>query len=162
MAYQTIKIEKHSDVIKEFTASGSILPGMLVELSNATTCRVHSTASGTQSAMFVLEDELQGAGIDTAIASGSKAQVWYAHRGDIVYALLKDEQNISFGDLLESDGEGRLQKHTNAYGDSSTYIYYNQIVGVALEAVNLSSLPEGSESSAGGTYYHPRILVSIL
>ena len=162
MAYQTIKIKKYSDVIEEFTANGAIIPGMLVEQTPAAaTIRTHRTASGPQIPMFALEDELQGKGIDDTYASGDKVQVWIAGRGDNVNALLKDEQNIAIGDLLESDGEGRLQKHTSAYGDSSTYIYYNQIVGWALEAKDLSSVPEGSESSAGGIYYHPRILVRI-
>ena len=35
-------------------------------------------------------------------------------------------------------------------------------VAVALEAVDLSTLPKGSESSAGGTYHNPRIKVRIV
>jgi hypothetical protein len=162
MAYKTIKLKNYSNVFCEFTANGAILPGMLVEQTPAAeTARVHSTASGPAIPMFATEDALQGKGIDDAYATGSKVQVWIPGRGDQVYALLADEQNIAIGDLLESDGEGRLQKHTSAKGDSGTYIYYNQIIGWALEAKNLSVLPEGSDSSAAGAYYHPRIKVRI-
>ena len=163
MAYETSKIKKYSDVIEEFTANGAILPGSLVEQTPAAaTIRKHATSSGPAIPMFALEDELQGKGIDDTYATGDKVQVWIPGRGDIVYALLADEQNIAIGDLMESDGDGKIQKHTSAKADSGTYIYYNQIVGFALEAKNLSTLPEGSDSSAGGAYYHPRIKIRIV
>ena len=162
MSYKTIKLKNWSNVFCEFTANGTIIPGMLVEQTPAAeTIRTHRTASGPMIPMFAVEDALQGKGIDDAYTTGTKVQVWIAGRGDQVYALLKDEENIAIGDRLVSDGEGRLMKHTDAKGDSGTYIYYNEIVGWALEAKDLSTLPEGSDSSAGGAYYHPRIKVRI-
>jgi hypothetical protein len=163
MAYKTIILKNYSNVFEEFVANGAILPGMLVEQTpSAATIRTHRTASGPQIPMFAIEDALQGKGIDDTYATGDQVRVWIPQRGDQVYALLKDEQTIAIGDLMESDGEGRLQKHTSATADSSTYIYYNQIVGWALEAKDLSTLPEGSDSSAGGAYYHPRIKIRIV
>ncbi len=161
MAIHTIKAKKYSDVIEEYDADAAITPGMLVELTS-TGVKKHATAGGNALPMFALEDELQGNGIDDDYATDDKVQVWIPNRGDIVNALLKDEQNISVGDFLESDGEGKLQKWEGDAGDSTTVTQLNSIVGQAIEAVDLSTLPEGSESSAGGTYHNPRIQVRII
>jgi hypothetical protein len=163
-AYQTVKVKKYSDVIVEFVASNAITPGMLVEQTpSAATCRRHATNNGTAIPMFALEDELQGKGIDSNYAIGDVVQVWIAGRGDVVYALLADEENIAIGDALVSDGAGRLKKHTPATGDSGTYIYDHSIVGIALDALNLSSMgPSGSESSAGGKWYNPRVRIRVV
>ena len=163
MAYNTIKIKKYADVVYEFEAHAAITPGMLLELNSDNEVLAHDTAAGNVvPVMFALEDELQGHGIDDDYAAGDQVQVWIPGRGDIVNALLRDEQTITIGELLESDGEGRLQTHTAVAGDSTTGTVVNPIVGMAVEAVDLSTLPEGSESSAGGLYYNPRIKVMIL
>ena len=163
MAYATIMLKKYSDVMEEFVAAAVIIPGMLVEQTPAAaTLRPHATNSGTAIPMFAIEDALQGKGIGDDYAIGDRVRVWIAGRGDQVNALLADEQNIAIGDLLESDGAGRLKKHTAATADSGTYIYYNQLIGIALEAKDLSTLPEGSESSAAGDYHNPRIRVRIM
>lgn len=151
MAFETIKIKKYSDVVIERAAAAAITPGMLVEFASTNTVQKHSTAAGKHSFMFALEDELQGKGINDNYAAGDRVQVWVAGRGDIVNALLKDEATITIGTYLESDGLGKLQAYTSGV-----------IVGVAVEAKDLSTLPEGSESSAGGAYYNPRIKVQII
>jgi len=163
MAYNTIKVKKYSDVIEEYEAAAAITPGMLVEATaGAATIRAHSTDGGNAIPMFALEDAMQGNGIDDDYAAADRVQVWIAGRGDMVNALLRDEENVAIGDFLISDGVGRLREYTAEYGDSSVDIAPLQIVAVALEAVDLSVLPEGSESSAGGDYYNPRILVRIV
>jgi hypothetical protein len=162
MALQTIKLKKYSDVIEEYEANAVIIPGMLVELMSTGKVRAHATSTGNAVPMFALEDELQGKGIDDDYAAGDQVQCWIPYRGDQVDALLRDEETVVIGDLLESDGQGRLKKYSADIPDSSFYIYPLQIVAVALEAVDLSSLPEGSESSAGGTYHNPRIKVRIV
>jgi len=162
MAYETIKLTKYSDVIREHTAHAAITPGMLLELDSDSEVRAHDTAQGScVPIMFALEDELQGRGIDTDYAAADQVQVWIPYRGDIVNALLRDEETIVIGDFLESDGEGLLKKYSApTSGDQD--VYPNLIVGVAMNAVDLSTLPEGSESSAGGTYHNPRIRVMII
>lgn len=163
MAYNTIKIKKYADVVYEYEAHAAITPGMLLILNSDEEVLAHNTAAGNViPPMFALEDELQGHGIDDDYAAGDQVQVWIPGRGDIVNALLRDEQTITIGELLESDGEGRLQSHTAVAGDSTTGTITAPIVGVAVEAVDLSTLPEGSESSATGTYHNPRIKVMIL
>jgi len=163
MAANTIKLKKYSDVIIEKIAHATIIPGMLVAFNSDDEVLAHATAGGNVvPIMFAVEDALQGHGIDDDYAAADRVQVWIPGRGDIVNALLRDEQTITIGQFLESDGDGRLQLHAADPGDSTTGSVQNAIIGIATEAVDLSTLPEGSESSAGGTYHNPRIKVMIL
>jgi hypothetical protein len=153
MAKNTIKVKKYSDVIEEYTSTAAtITPGSFLELDSAGLVKKHATAGGNViPPMVALEDELWGRGIDDAYAVSSKIQVWIPYRGDIVYALLKDGENVAIGAALESAGDGTLQAHS---ADTAGAVEYpNAIVGVALEAVDLS----GSANETAG-----RILVRIV
>lgn len=158
MAYNTIKVKKYSDVIEEYAAAGAITPGMLVELKSATTVGYHATENGNALPMFALEDELQGNGIDDAYAAADRVQVWIPYRGDNVYGLLEDGEDVSAGDFLVSAGDGKLKKYVaETFGDSASdtgTIYPNQIVAQALEAVDMSG-SSGADPSG-------RILVCIV
>jgi len=163
MAKNTIKIKNFSDVNEEYEASEACTPGMLVEpVPGATTIRNHATQGGNVLPMFAFENELEGEDIDDDFAAGDKIQVWIPGRGDIVNALLRDEETIAIGDWLMSDGEGRLMELAITAGESGEVEATRPAVGVAIEAVDLSTLPEGSESSAGGEYHNPRIQVRII
>jgi hypothetical protein len=171
MAYRTIKVKNYLNVFEEYEANAGITPGMLIELMSTGKVRKHATAGGNVLPMFAMEDSLQGKTIEEAYIAADKVQCWVPTRGDMVNALLRDEQTIAIGDFLESDGEGRLQKHAadkesfqsgdNA-ADWTISVLPLQIVGVAVEAKDLSVLPEGSESSAGGDYHNPRVLIRIV
>jgi len=155
-AKNTIKLKKYLNIIEEYEAEAAIIPGELIELNSSGNVQVHSTAGGNSLHMFALEDELQGNGIDDAYAAGDRVQVWIPTRGDQVYAILADGNDVSIGDFLESNGSGELQLHTpdfmnyeSADSDTTITAYTNQIVGVALEAVDTSG-SSGEESSGGG------------
>jgi hypothetical protein len=157
MAYNTVKIKKYLDIIEEYVANAAITPGMLVELMSTGKVRAHATAGAKVLAMFALEDELQGKGIDQAYAATDPVQVWVPVRGECVYALVADGQVIQIGDFLESDGTGRLTRSLDSSNDDPGSPHH--IVGVALEALTLNG--EGSESSWGGSLY-PRIKVRVM
>lgn len=166
MAYNTIKLKKYLDVIEEKTAAAVITPGMLVELTSVGKVQAHSNAEQDAFPRFALEDELQGNGINDAYASGDVVQVWIPTRGDIVYGILADGQNVVIGDFLESNGAGLLQKHVadvesfeSAEAGSIT-VYPNSIVGQALEAVDISDSSGGESSGALG--YDKRIQIQII
>jgi len=129
----TIKVKKYLDILEERTATAvAITPGMLLELTSAGTVQAHSTASGNVLPMVALEDSLQGNDYDDDYAVSVKIQIWIPQRGAEFYGILVAGGDVSIGDLLESDGTGKLQ----AYDEDSTGIYYpNQIVGIAMEAV---------------------------
>jgi homospermidine synthase len=148
---KTIKLKKYSDVIEELVAHATITPGHLVELLSTGKIRAHGTASGNALPMFALEDELQGKSISDNYGANDKVQVWIPYRGDIVNAILKDGQNVVVGDFLESAGDGTLQKHV---ADSTGDYLVNQIVGVAVEALDMSG--------SAGEDPSPRIAVRII
>ena len=136
MAKNTIKLKKYVDIINEYVATAvAITPGYLLELTSAGLVQAHSTAGGNAAKYIALEDEMQGNGIDDAYAVSVRIQVWMAVPGEEAYMILKDGQTAVIGSFLESAGDGTLQ----VYSADSTGIYYpNQIVGQALDAVDMS------------------------
>jgi len=136
MAKNTIKLKKYSDVIEEYEAAAAITPGMLIELTSAGKVQKHSSAGQFAEKMFALENELEGDGIDDDYAAGDQVQCWIAGRGDQVYAFLADGENVSTGDILESHGDGYLQKADAESAGSATYP--DSVVGVALEDLDMS------------------------
>jgi len=162
MAQNSVLVKNYSNVFEEIAAAGAITPGMLVELTSAGAVVAHNSAGDNALPMFAKEDEYQGKGVNDAYASGDKCHVWVPGRGDQVYAILADGQNVAIGDFLESNGEGFLQKHASdtADSDDAVTVYPNQIVGVATEAVDLSD-SSGAESS-GPLAYEKRIIVRIV
>ncbi len=155
-AYNTIKLKKYLNIIEEYEAEAAIIPGELIQLNSSGNVEVHDVAGGNSLHMFALEDELQGNGINDAYADGDQVQVWIPTRGDQVYAILADGEDVAIGDFLESNGSGELQKHTpdsftfeSADSDDVLTVYSNQIVGVSLEDIDLSG-SSGEESSEGG------------
>jgi hypothetical protein len=153
----TIIIKKYVDHIEEFVANAAITPGMLVELMSTNKVRAHATSGGGVLPMFALEDALQGKGIDDDYAATDPVQVWVPVPGEIVYALIADGQTIAIGDFLESNGAGRLTKHTDDSAHDT--VYTTHVVAMALEAIVLDG--SGSESSADGDLY-PRIKVMVV
>lgn len=113
MAKNTIKIKKYSDVVEEMKANAAITPGMLVEEMTTGNVRAHATPSGNAIPMFALEDELQGKTIDDAFAENDQVQVWIPGRGDMVYGLLAQGQNVARGTFLVSNGDGYLAAVTD-------------------------------------------------
>lgn len=167
MSYNTIKIKRYTNIEHEFEANAALTPGMVLELMSTNKVKKHATAGGNVTPLVALEDELQGKDINDDYVAGDKVKVWAPNRGDEAYLLVADEETIAIGDFVESDGFGKVKKHTaetwaSADAQAANTVYSRPIVGIALEALDLSTLPEGSESSAGGAYYNPRIRVMIL
>ena len=164
----TIKVTKYSDIEEEKVAAAIVTPGMLLELTNANQVQAHSVAGGNLLHRFALEDELQGKGIDDNYAANDQLKVWIPGRGDIVQAILANDNDVDIGDYLESDGNGYLQEHT-ADADSwdmpspagEIIVYPNQIVGQALEAVDTSH-DSSTESTGEPLGLGERILVRII
>lgn len=138
MAKNTIKLKKYSDVIEEYEAASEITPGDLVELTSAGKIQRHSLAKHAALPMFALEDELQGNGIDDDFAADDVVQVWVPNRGDIVLAGLADGQHIEIGTFLVSNGAGKVQAYDATYSGHEPEIETSNIVGVAVEHVDLS------------------------
>lgn len=145
MSKETIKLKKYLDVIIERLAAATITPGMLLELTSANKVQAHSRlGEEVTPTLFALEDELQGRGIDDNYAEGDPVQVWVAQRGEDVYAILADDQDVSIGDPLKSAGDGTLIKYVES--DSDATGHQNSIVAIALEAVDTQGSPASTTS----------------
>lgn len=145
-------ILKGKGIRKERIANAAITPGHLVELMSTDKVRVHATAGGNCQKAFAVENDLIGADIDTAYAALARVQFEVMERGSEVNAILKNGENVAIGDFLESAGNGELQKHVadvdlNAPGSANFTVYTNQIVAVAIQAVNLSDSSDADPSN---------------
>ena len=158
MSYNTIKLKKYADVIEERVAAAVIYPGMLIEMDDAGEVQAHSNAGQTAEKMFALENELEGKSIDDTYAVDSQVQCWFAGRGDQVYAILADGEDIAIGDFLESNGSGYLQEVVAESAGGTTYP--DSVVAVALEAKDLSG--SSGEESSGALAYNKRIMVRVI
>lgn len=140
---------------------GSIYPGHLIQVHSTTQVKVHATAGGHAQKAFAVEDEEQGNTIDDKYDVGLNLKYKVAQRGAEVFAWLKEGESVSVGDPLESAGTGELQKHTaaasnsdGAFDEGGETIYTDNIVGYALETVDLSS-------SSGADSASRRILIEV-
>ena len=138
MANHSIIVKNYSNVFEELEANAAITPGHLVELMSTEKIRVHATSAGNALPMFALEDELQGNGIDDDYAAEDQVRVWIPGRGDIVYALLANGETAVIGSFLESNADGTLKVYTADLASDDVTIYPLQIVGQAIEAVDMS------------------------
>lgn len=126
-------------VRKEYVAGGTITPGMLIKLGSAGTVTAHNDASGNAQKLFALEDELQGKEISQNYSSADQVLCGVFGRGDEVNAILATSQTIVIGDLLESAGNGYLQKHSPDPEESEARKVQEGIVAMALEAVTTTT-----------------------
>jgi hypothetical protein len=163
----SIIVKNHSNVFEEYDAVAAITPGMLIELTSAGKVQAHSNAEQNALPMFALENELEGEDISDAYAADDNVRCWIPNRGDQVRGILADGQTVVIGDFLESNGAGYLQKHvadtesfeSNEAGEIT--VYPNAIVGIALEAVDISG-SSGEESENAALDWNQRIKIRVI
>lgn len=164
MANNSIILKRYNKIQIERKASEAIKPGMIVELTSADKVKKHATSGGDVAPLMVaIEDALQGKSKTEAYVADDVVRVWIPQAGDEFLAILADGQNVAIGDKLMSNGLGYVIKHvveavTSADAQQANTIYSRPIVGVALEAQDLSGL-EGSDSSLEENSQYIRVLV---
>lgn len=123
----------------ELEAGGAITPGHLLKRNSDGKLVVHPSAKMRASALFAVENDLVGEGIDDAYASGDFVQAEYLHAGDEVYALVAASATaITQGALLESAGDGTLRLITD-FTDAEIDAIGGGAIAEALEAVDNSA-----------------------
>lgn len=133
----TIRLKNYLNVFEEMVAAAAITPGHLVEMDSDGKAAVHSDEDQNALPMFALEDELQGETITDAYSENDQVPVWIPTRGDQVYAILAESENVAIGDFLSSAGDGTLKKHVeDAESAGLLTVYGKQIIGQAIEAVH--------------------------
>lgn len=155
-AKNTIFIKNYSNVIEEYVANGTIMPGHLLSFATATLEVKANAAAAVAGAplMVAVENALVGSDIDTAYVKGDKVQVWIPYRGDEVYVVLHDGETIVKGDLIAAYSDGTVKKVSS-----------NVAVAVALEALDLSasdSSAAGIQDQSGALGYNKRLIVKII
>jgi hypothetical protein len=70
---------------------------------------VHDSADAAAEPVFALQQTLLNLGIDDDYADGDLVQAGHFHRGAYVYAIVPSGQNITAGDTLQSNGDGKLK-----------------------------------------------------
>ena len=127
--YRTITQRCAAVVQDERIAGGTIKPGHLVELYAASATvqkvQVHAVASTNASAIFAVEDELQGSDLADSYASGSVCRFRTFRAGDLIVAWIKANETIAIGTKLESGGAGNLQVFTTdapSAGEVDTWV----------------------------------------
>lgn len=129
-------LKKYVDIYNEHDADAVITPGDLVEIT-ATGVKRHATSDGVASPIFAQEDFYQGKTIADDFAIGDKVNCGHCITGEVVQANLADGESVAKGDLLSSNGAGKLQ----ALGSGGVAI------AIANEAIDMSG--SAGEDPAG-------------
>src|SRR5262245_1722763 len=101
---------------------GSIMPGMLVEMTTTTpyqypTLQAHATSGGHSRRWVALEgmvadipyQTFTGGTIDDAYAAGALLRVHECMPHDVMYMLIPNAANITINGALASNGDGTLK-----------------------------------------------------
>jgi hypothetical protein len=132
--------------VRELPAAAAITPGMLVERA-AGEVQAHSTAQGSNSKLFAIENTGVAGVIDDAYVAGDTTPHYAAQTGDRIYALVAAGTAAIVADAyLASDGAGGMITMTDVADDIPA-----KAVAQALEAV---------DNSGGGTAV--RIMIEVL
>ncbi len=144
MSIKTIVV-KGTGVRFEAIANAAITPGHLVELMTTGKVRKHATAAGFAEKAFAVEDDLQGNTISDDYSTSGLVQYNIMRPGDEVYAFLKNGENASIGDHLESAGNGELQEQViSSAGIVETP---GSALAVAMDALDMSDSSGADPSS---------------
>jgi len=130
----------------ERVPAAAFYPGHLLELTSSNTLQKHSTDGGSCiPVMVAIENDLEGEGVTDAYATTDRARAVIPAPGAKCYLKVKIGENIAIGDKLVSAGNGEVRE---AHGDSSAVVMEEDVVAIALEAIDLSS-------SSAGAAAHP-------
>ena len=104
-------------------------PGQLLKLDSSGTLTVHASAGGFAEKMVLLEDALQGGIVTDAYTASTVADCALMASGSESQALIAATADIAIGDLLMSNGAGKLVETTGT----------NQTLAIATAACDLTA-----------------------
>ena len=98
-------------VVNDIAASAAITPGFLVEMHDSTGLKFRANASVTElAAMSVaIEQGENNTTFETAYAANDLCKVAYIKVGAVFFGIIPSGQDISFAELLSSNGDGKLR-----------------------------------------------------
>ena len=96
---------------EEYTAGGTITPGMLINLNSAGSVIAHAIAEVPCVVMLAEEDALQGNEVgDNYTTSSKKVMCIIPAMGSVVNCLCASGETLAIGDYLTSGGDGTFIK----------------------------------------------------
>lgn len=117
-------VEKEEGVVAE-----AFYPGHLLEWNSDKELIKHDSSGGHCAPLMVaLEDVYQGNGVDTVYVVDDVAIALICKPGAFINVRVKDGENITVGDILESAGDGTVQAYTSGTP-----------LGTAMSACDMSS-----------------------
>lgn len=108
--------------LNEHVGSATITPGMLIEFHDSSgkmKLRPHASATENASSIFALEKTIHNKTVADTYAANELVLAAMFHKGSSVWALVPSGQNIVAGDLLQSNGDGKLKKATATTADAN-------------------------------------------
>jgi hypothetical protein len=100
---------------EEYNAGeAGIYPGMLLKIDSNNEVVKNDAEGMAAEAIFAAEDALQGGAVRDVYTDGEPVTCILPGKGCEVFALIANGEDISTGDELISNGEGRLIAKTNA------------------------------------------------
>lgn len=136
--YKTVILKKNVSCHFERVAGGTITPGHLLALNSSDQFIAHNVSGGNCAKIFAVENALLGKLITDTYVATNRVQAELFLPGDEVNAIIADNQNISIGDILVSNGDGTLIEQTALADISAGEDAPARTVGMALEAVTTS------------------------
>jgi len=117
--------------------STGIYPGMLLKMDSNGEVGVHDVNGGElgDEVLIAEEDSLQGNTVDTVYADDSIVSVIIPQKGSVVKMRLAENEVLSIGEKVCSNGDGYVCCADAADSPSSVAV----IIGVSEEAADLSS-----------------------
>jgi len=151
--YRRIVLRQEVRIMETGKFAGVTAPGSILRESAAGVFTKHDVNGGDVAPLKVAEiDFLQGRGITTNYAANALGPVVTLRPGDKFVAILKDGENIAFGDYLQSAGDGTVrkavaQKETNADSSGAHVTFHTRrLLAKALEARNLTDSSGADDS----------------
>ena len=122
---------------EEAVASGTVTPGMLLEMTSATadTVKAHASPGGYAERIVAVEDALQGGIVTDDYATTAHVTYHVMDAGAVANMLIAAGENIAKGDELISEGTGMLLEN----GSEGSGVTVYQVIGIAMEACDLSA-----------------------
>lgn len=109
----TVHLAGFAEEINDLVAGVAITPGMLVDVyapsAGVVKLRPHATAAGLCQARVAVNPSMLNKGIDDVYAIGDLVEAKVGTKGAVFYMLIPSGQNITAGNFLESNGDGKLR-----------------------------------------------------
>lgn len=108
----TIHLAGGYELINTHAAIETLTPGMILELHNDSGVPkwgVHDSADDNVAAFIALEQDELNKTISDTYAAGDLVKVAHMKPGCVFLGIIPSGQNLAIGDLLQSNGDGKLK-----------------------------------------------------